>query len=74
VNKICHRAEVKIIFFAWFWFGFHAVIDQNGSYFAFAHGDVRINPNVSFRYRNELKIRLDKRMGFMHVDITSSEL
>jgi hypothetical protein len=26
---------------------------------------------VSFRYRNDLKISLKKRIGFVHVDITS---
>jgi hypothetical protein len=41
-------------------------------YFHFDHSDVRIKQNVSFRYRNELKIRPLKRIGFMHVDITNS--
>jgi hypothetical protein len=40
-------------------------------YFHFNHSDVRIKQIVSFRYRNELKIRPKKRIGFMHLDITS---
>jgi Integrase zinc binding domain len=32
---------------------------------------VRIKQNVSFRYRNKLKIKPKKRIGFMHVDTTS---
>jgi hypothetical protein len=34
------------------------------------HSEERIKRNISFRYRNELKIRSKKRIGFMHVDIT----
>jgi hypothetical protein len=36
----------------------------------FDHSYVRMKQNVSFRYRNKLKIRPKKRIGFMHVDIT----
>jgi hypothetical protein len=41
-------------------------------YFRFDHSDVRTKQYVSFGYRNEWKIKLKKRIGFMHVDITSS--
>jgi hypothetical protein len=58
--------------FVLFWFQyFLEVFERNRSYFAFAQSDVRIKHNVSFRYRNELKISLKKRIGFVHVDITS---
>jgi hypothetical protein len=43
-------------------------------YFHFVHSDVRIKPDVSFQYRNELKIRPKKRIGFVHVDITNPDL
>jgi hypothetical protein len=42
-------------------------------FFFFVHSDVRIKRNGSFRYRNELKVRSQKWIGFMHVDITSQE-
>jgi hypothetical protein len=40
-------------------------------YFHFDHSDVWIKQYVSFRYQNELKISPQKRIGFMHVDITT---
>jgi hypothetical protein len=52
---------------------FFADIERKGSYFAFDHSEERIKRNISFHYRNELKIRSKKRIGFMHVDITSLE-
>jgi hypothetical protein len=42
--------------------------------FHFDHSDVRIKQDVSFQYRNEMKIRPKKQIGFVHVDITSREL
>jgi hypothetical protein len=50
---------------------FLVVFEQSDFYFHFDHSDVRIKQNVSLRYRNDLKIRPQKRIGFMHVDITS---
>jgi hypothetical protein len=47
--------------------------DRNGFNFPFDHSDLRIKPNVLFRYRNELKIRPQRQIGFMHVDITTRE-
>jgi hypothetical protein len=47
------------------------IFDRNSFYFPFDHSDLRIKLNVSFRYRNKLKIRSQKRIGFMHIDITS---
>jgi hypothetical protein len=65
--------ESKIRFVS-FWFRFFLdIFDRNGFYFPFDHNDVRIKPNVSFRYRNKLKIRSQKRIGFMLVDITNKE-
>jgi hypothetical protein len=49
------------------------VFERISSYFRFYHSDVRIKQYVSFRYRNELKIKLQKRIGFMHVDITNPD-
>jgi hypothetical protein len=49
------------------------VFEPIGFYFCFDHSDVRIKQFVSFRYRNEFKIKLQKQIGFMHVDITSQE-
>jgi hypothetical protein len=44
--------------FVLFWFRyFFADIERNGSYFAFDHSAERIKQNISFRYRNDLKIR-----------------
>jgi hypothetical protein len=42
-------------------------------YFIFDHSDVRIKQNVLFRYQNKLKIRPQKWICFMHVDITSGD-
>jgi hypothetical protein len=36
---------------------FHADIWRNGSYFGFDHSEERIKQNISFRYRNEMKIK-----------------
>jgi hypothetical protein len=47
------------------------VFEQISFYFPFDHSDVRIKQFVSFRYRNKLKIKLQKQIGFMHVDITN---
>jgi hypothetical protein len=47
------------------------VFEQISFYFHFDHSDVRIKQDVSFRYRNELKIRPKKRIGLVHVDITN---
>jgi hypothetical protein len=55
-------------------FGFRyflVVFERIRFYFHFVHSDVRIKQDVSFRYRNELKIRPKKRIGFVHVDITN---
>jgi hypothetical protein len=48
--------------------------EQISFYFHFVHSDVRIKQDVSFRYRNELKIRPKKRIGFVHVDITNGDI
>jgi hypothetical protein len=52
---------------------FLVVFEQISFYFRFDHSDVRIKQYVSFRYRNEWKIKVQKRIGFMHVDITTLE-
>jgi hypothetical protein len=49
------------------------VFERISFYFHFVHSDVRIKQDVSFRYRNELKIRPKKRNGFVHVDITTND-
>jgi hypothetical protein len=49
------------------------VFERISFFFHLAHSDVRIKQEVSFRYRNELKIRPKKRIGFVHVDITTSD-
>jgi hypothetical protein len=57
-------------------FGFHyflVVFEQISLYFIFDHSDVKIKQNVSFQYRNKLKIRPQKQICFMHVDITSGD-
>jgi hypothetical protein len=60
--------------FVLFWLRyFLEVIERNESYLAFDHSKERIKQNISFRYRNELKIRPEKRIGFMHVDITNHD-
>jgi hypothetical protein len=59
--------------FVSFWFRyFLADIERNGSYLAFDHSKERIKQNIAFRNRNALKIRPEKRIGFMHLDITSA--
>jgi hypothetical protein len=52
---------------------FLVVFERISFYFHFVQSDVRIKQDVSFRYRNELKIRPKKQIGFVHVDITSQE-
>jgi hypothetical protein len=65
--------ESKIRFVSFGFRFFLDIFDRNCFYFPFDHSDVGIKPNVSFRYRNELKIRSQKRIGFMYVDITSHD-
>jgi hypothetical protein len=53
-------------------FGFHyflVVFERICFYFHFNYSDVRIKQIVLFQDWNELKIRLQKRIGFMHIDI-----
>jgi hypothetical protein len=50
------------------------VFERISFYFHCDHCDVRIKQDVSFRYRNELKIKPKKRIGFVHVDITICDL
>jgi hypothetical protein len=65
--------ELKITFsFVWFLL-FFVVFERICFYFHFAHSDVRIKQIVSFPYRNELKIRPQKQIRFMHVVITIKE-
>jgi hypothetical protein len=72
-NNSFFHLNSKIRFVS-FWFRyFFADIERNGSYFAFDHSEERIKQNISFRYRNKLKIRPKQRIGLMHVDITTSE-
>jgi hypothetical protein len=55
-------------------FGFRyflVVFERISFFFHFVHSDVRIKQDVLFQYRNELKIRPKKRIGFVHVDINS---
>jgi hypothetical protein len=47
------------------------VFEQISFYFHFNHSDVRIEHDVSFRSRNKSKIRPKKRIGFVHIDITT---
>jgi hypothetical protein len=71
-NNSLFYLNSKICFVS-FWFRyFFADIERKGSYFAFDHSEERIKRNISFRYRNELKIRSKKLIGFMHVDITNT--
>jgi hypothetical protein len=51
---------------------FLVVFEPISFYFHFYHSDVRIKQNVMFRYRNKLKIRPQKQIGFVHVYITTS--
>jgi hypothetical protein len=50
------------------------VFERISFYFHFDHSDVRIKQYVLFRYRNESKIRPQKRIAFMHVDITNHNI
>jgi hypothetical protein len=52
---------------------FIVVFEQISFYFHLNHSDVRITQNVSFQFWNKLKIRPQKQIGFMHVDITNLE-
>jgi hypothetical protein len=51
---------------------FLVVFERNSLHFHFNHSDVRIKQNVLFCYQNEMKMRPQKQIGFMHVDITSN--
>jgi hypothetical protein len=56
--------------FVWFGFCYFLVVfEQISFYFRYNYSDVRIKQNISFRYLNELKIRPQKRIDFMDVDI-----
>jgi hypothetical protein len=54
-----------------FWTFVLKIFERNVFYFSFVHNLPWIIDNISFRYRNELKIRYKKRIGFMHIDIPS---
>jgi hypothetical protein len=62
--------KLKITFRLFGFRYFLVVFERTSFYFRFVHSDVGIKQYVSFRYRNELKISPQKRIGFMHVDIT----
>jgi hypothetical protein len=49
------------------------IFERNTYYFPFYHSELSLTRFVSFRYRNKLKIRPKKKIGFMHVDITSPD-
>jgi hypothetical protein len=49
------------------------VFERISFYFHFDHSNVRIKQYVLFRYQNELKITPQKQIGFMHVDITTTD-
>jgi hypothetical protein len=54
--------NLKIRFVS-FWFRyFLADFERSGSYFTFVHSEERIKQNISFRYRNELKIRSENEL------------
>jgi hypothetical protein len=63
--------NLKLIFVSFGFRVFLVVFERISFYFHFVHSDVRINQNILFRYQNKFKIRSQKRIGFMHVEITS---
>jgi hypothetical protein len=67
-------SNLKLPFVSFGFRYFLVVFERISFYFHFDHSYVRIKQNVSFLYRNELKIRPSKRFCFMHVDITNPDV
>jgi hypothetical protein len=70
--KFFNFLNSKLFFVSFGFCYFLVVFERICFYFHFDHSDVRIKQIISFRYRNELKIRPQKQIGFLHVDITTS--
>jgi hypothetical protein len=72
-NNLFLYFNAKICFVSFRFRYFLDIFERNTFYFPFDNSELSIKRFVSFRYRNELKIRPKKRIGFMHVDITSQD-